>query len=479
MTEDKKSKDLNREDSLDSPKKGETTMSTVEKEEKRVTRREFVKGAAIGVAGVAAAGVLSSCASEATPCPPAPTAVPCPPVVACPPCPTPWLPAKWDYEADVVIVGYGSTGMSAAIEAYDAGAKDVLVIEKLDWLGGQGRRCGGGVLQADTIVQKKFGIVDSKDDLYEYLVAVGEGFADPALLRSFANNDNVDWIIQYLGGQPVSDWEITKGISTVPDTTLDKDIPMSGEWGLNYSATPVYFSKYGFKPVMRCHWFTGDPDGMKFKTEYAGYGGQKGPNGGTGVFKTLDAAIKARGSIKTMDSTSLAGLVVTPDREVLGITAVGADGKTLYIKAKRGVILGAGGWGRNQAMTENYVLVPKSEFKPPTVPSSSTIEGQEDGMGVLAALAIGADTTIMGLGGGGFGANKTTCSALGAGGLKIDADCRVIDVNGKPIPRLYAGGRTTGGMEVRQYPNCGFGFSTAIWHGRTAGKKAAAETSWS
>ena len=40
-----------------------------------------------------------------------------------------WLPAKWDYEADVVVVGYGTAGAAVAIEAHDAGA-NVLVLEK-------------------------------------------------------------------------------------------------------------------------------------------------------------------------------------------------------------------------------------------------------------------------------------------------------------------------------------------------------------
>jgi len=54
---------------------------------KRLSRKDFVKGAAVGGAGVAAASVLASCAPAATP---APEAAPtCPPAAECPPCPTP------------------------------------------------------------------------------------------------------------------------------------------------------------------------------------------------------------------------------------------------------------------------------------------------------------------------------------------------------------------------------------------------------
>jgi succinate dehydrogenase/fumarate reductase flavoprotein subunit len=41
------------------------------------------------------------------------------------------MPGTWDQEADVVVVGYGGAGASAAIAAHDAGAK-VLIVEKND-----------------------------------------------------------------------------------------------------------------------------------------------------------------------------------------------------------------------------------------------------------------------------------------------------------------------------------------------------------
>ena len=399
----------------------------------------------------------------------------------------PWLPAKWDYTADVVIAGGGSVGLPAAIEAYDAGATNILVIEANTWLGGQGRRCGGGLMQANSVVQKKFGIVDSNDDMYNYLVAIGQGYADPALLRSFANNDNVDWVIQKLGGQPVSQWDFSKdstgkAIPIVPDNTPDAQIPLSAGPGLDYSGTPVYFQKYGFKPVMRCAWFTGNPDDAAFTVAHKGMaepaGGPTTANGGTGVFKTLSDAIAARKGITTMTSTTLKGLVATPSKEVLGITAVGSDGKTIYIRANKGVVLGTGGWSANQKMVQDYLLILPSDFKAGTNPSSSAIEVEEDGAGILAAQAIGADTTEMGAGGGATKINGGTAASLGIGGLRINTNAQVIDMNGNPIPRLYAGGRTTGGVEYLQYPNCGFDFGSAMWFGRVAGKGVAALAPW-
>ena len=57
------------------------------------------------------------------------------------------LPDKWDFEADVVVVGYGGAGAVAAITAHDAGAK-ILILEKapLGQEGGNTRVAGQGWL---------------------------------------------------------------------------------------------------------------------------------------------------------------------------------------------------------------------------------------------------------------------------------------------------------------------------------------------
>ncbi len=90
-------------------------MTENRKAKKRLARREFLEtGAAL------AAGALGASAITASPEPAAAQAGNVQ---------KPWLPKKWDYEADVVIAGLGFAGQSAAIAAHDAGAT-VIVLEK-------------------------------------------------------------------------------------------------------------------------------------------------------------------------------------------------------------------------------------------------------------------------------------------------------------------------------------------------------------
>lgn len=73
---------------------------------------------------------------------------------------------KQDYDCDLVIIGAGMAGLCAAIEAVDNGL-DVLVLEKLDVLGGSTSRSEGYVMGADTDFQKENGVYDTVEAFYE------------------------------------------------------------------------------------------------------------------------------------------------------------------------------------------------------------------------------------------------------------------------------------------------------------------------
>ena len=69
--------------------------------------------------------------------------------------------------ADVIIVGAGGAGLSAAIAAVDAGAKSVIIVEKLGKTGGSLNFTSGSMSGAETIIQELDGIEDTKEDVYK------------------------------------------------------------------------------------------------------------------------------------------------------------------------------------------------------------------------------------------------------------------------------------------------------------------------
>ena len=73
-------------------------------------------------------------------------------------------PAANDYDA--IILGAGTAGLVAAVEAYDQGIKPV-VLEKMDLPAGNSIYAMGGVAACGTRIQKQEGVAESKDDLFE------------------------------------------------------------------------------------------------------------------------------------------------------------------------------------------------------------------------------------------------------------------------------------------------------------------------
>ena len=84
------------------------------------------------------------------------------------------MPERWDDAADVVVVGYGYAGATAAIEAHDAGA-DVLLIEKMPDPGGISITSGGNVR-----------IVDDEEEGFRHLQATNDGTTPDDVLRALA-----------------------------------------------------------------------------------------------------------------------------------------------------------------------------------------------------------------------------------------------------------------------------------------------------
>jgi fumarate reductase flavoprotein subunit len=98
-------------------------------------------------------------------------------------------------KTDIVIIGAGATGFTAAITAHDKGAK-VIVLEKMPITGGNSQLAAGGMNAAGTRFQKEKGIKDSSELMYEDTMKGGKNMSDPELVKILANNSavSVDWL---------------------------------------------------------------------------------------------------------------------------------------------------------------------------------------------------------------------------------------------------------------------------------------------
>lgn len=112
-------------------------------------------------------------------------------------------PAKWDREADVVVVGTGYAGLTAAVTAFDAGSS-VILVEKAPIVGGSSITANGFFNAVDPELQKKQNIQDSTDIFFKQTLASGDYLADPEKVRYLVENatDTLQWLqkmgVQYM-----------------------------------------------------------------------------------------------------------------------------------------------------------------------------------------------------------------------------------------------------------------------------------------
>ncbi len=106
----------------------------------------------------------------------------------------------WDEQKDVVIIGSGIAGLSAAIEANEAGAS-VIVFEKMKITGGNTRISDGAVAAPNNYLQKERGVEDSPELFYEDMLRAGLGLNHPHLLKVVTEKatEAINWTRNTLG----------------------------------------------------------------------------------------------------------------------------------------------------------------------------------------------------------------------------------------------------------------------------------------
>ena len=242
-----------------------------------------------------------------------------------------------EIEADVVIVGGGGAGLTAAVEAAKAGS-NVVVVEKNGYVGGNTILSGGAINAPDPEEQEKQGIEDSNELYYEQTMEAGDNVANPDLVRVLADNayDGYQWL---------------------------KSIGVEFE-------DEIYQVAGGLHP--RAHQAV-KPNGVGFIEGY------------------VDSLVQDNNA-QILTETTAEHLIVE-DGRVVGVEAKNFDGSPLTLHAKQAVILATGGFAKNTDMVVKY----KDNEKWPNL-DENTISTNLDsirGDGIVMGEEAGADLVDM------------------------------------------------------------------------------------
>lgn len=223
--------------------------------------------------------------------------------------------SAFDEEFDVVVVGYGFSGSTTAIEAADAGAR-VLLIEKAAVPGGISICSYGAVRSAD-----------SADRAFDYLTRTNGGRTPSSILRVLAKGmteqeDYVRELAKVNHAEIASTKESGKTGANYPFPGFDTFYQTTVRAVPNFSARAVY------------PWANGAP-------------------GGPMLFKILDDNMAARNIEIRLNTRALRLISAGSDKEVLGVVTDGPCGES-RIRANRGVVLACGGFEGNRQMREQF-----------------------------------------------------------------------------------------------------------------------------
>lgn len=282
-------------------------------------------------------------------------------------------------DADVVVVGAGGAGMTAAITAAAEG-KSVVILESQSMVGGNSVRATGGMNAGKTVYQDENEFGESAG-VEKTLKTAAEKYADNETITALAKTVSEQWaayqanptgyfdsvelmeLDTMIGGKGINDPELVETLCANSADAID--------WLDEHGITLHNVSSFGGASVKRIH----RPVNAEGKTVSVG----------SYMIPLLQENCEKAG-VKIMLDTTATEILTDANGAAVGVKATGASGETVTVNAKA-VVLASGGFGANLDMVVKY----KPELKGFMTTNAPGIQGQ----GIEMAQAIGAATVDM------------------------------------------------------------------------------------
>lgn len=441
--------------------------------------------------------------------------------------------AAEEIETDVLVIGGGGAGLSAAIEAKRAGA-DVVVLERLDFLGGDTIRAGGGIEAAGTRFQEMHGIAgDTPEAQYEFITSRGITYRNPNLLKVMTEQaaDAVEFLVELgsdMTGVPAAGHGSPVGRAhRAPEGSAGQNIMKPVIAAVEELGIPVYMGTPGQELIYSGGKVLG-AKGTSLEDGHEVIVRARSVVIATGNFASNNEMVAQYDQrLRGMATNSSAGSL---GEGILMATAVGADLEnmnlfrvtTAFPKGKNFIAISQDGArfmdethtddtifragddlhilvNENRQEKHYFAVLDSAEFEASQAAyapymdrgegvSADTLEELAAKMGVDAqalAQSVQGFNDAVAAGSDPLGRNVAECAQIAqapfyaiklvpkvhtcAGGIRIDESAAALDCQQRPIPGLYAAGEVTGGVHDGVSAVEG-----AIVYGRIAGKSAAA-----
>ncbi len=289
---------------------------------------------------------------------------------------------RWDREVDVAVLGSGGAALTAAISAFDHGAREVLILEKGNMVGGTTAMSGGMLWIPNNPYQVAAGIAESDEDVVAYLDALAPGQLEPDTLFAFMEN-GPEMIRYFTEKTPVRfhafadfpDYQpYLPGAKPDGGRSLDNEgfaFAELGKLASRVNPTKMAYPVRGSLSEAIGGLLDGETLADREARDVRGLG--------QALIGSLFKAVLDR-NIPIEFEQRARKLVKDGDR-VIGVIAEDANGKDLRVRARRGVVIATGGFEWNEALVRAFVRGPLTG--PVSVP-------ENEGDGLIMAVEAGA-----------------------------------------------------------------------------------------
>lgn len=312
----------------------------------------------------------------------------------------------WEHECDILVVGSGAGALTAAVVAADGGA-DVLVVEKGERYGGTSATSGAVLWIPVSHLAREAGAEDSPGEAFTYIKTLAGDDCHNELIRTFIDRgrEMLRYMVEHTdvayNAIPYPDYQSEKpggksgyrshdcvpldGKRLGPDLDrLERPHPSNMLFGRfvwnSIDASKLVTRTPGWVSAMaRTLWRYYSDVGQRLKSSQSRY-----LTGGNALIGRLKLSADRRG-IPLWLNTPLVELVREKEGGPVTGAVVERGGRRLAIRARRGVILAAGGFERSQALRPEYMSQSPS-------PDWSGSQKNNTGDALVAAMTVGAGT---------------------------------------------------------------------------------------
>lgn len=287
-----------------------------------------------------------------------------------------------DETCDVVVIGGGGAGLTAAISAAKNNA-NVIIVEKNGEIGGNTLVCGAIYNAPDKKLQEKLSMSDDKYGVIEKALNESPINDEHKQLQDKVRTELEEFKKNNIDGKSgVFDSENWFALQTYNGGDKIGNLDLIKTFANNAFGTLTLLKDMGFKILDSIS----QGAGALWERTHTSVMPM-----GTGIISTLLNEVKKHDNIKILTYVEAKEILSNDNKEIIGVKCIDKNKNEFIISTSKGVVIATGGFSANKAMLNKYNI----KWKDLDNATTTNRETSSTGSGIDMGISVGADTVDM------------------------------------------------------------------------------------